>query len=159
MNEHTCCDSASVLIIGYGATWYLDDDYDMHQPITHCPWCGVKLPPLETVEYAPIKPSGPECPHGRLELRGYERPKDLASDTLWLPETHLVCLDCATYLMSSPDDLTTIVNIPHPPREECTHPDGVRVSPLCGFGRWRCLQCGEAGMATPTSRLEIISGR
>ena len=95
------------------------------------------------------------CAHTRLELRDYARPDGLRENDIWISNSSLICCDCGVYLMSSPDDVTRIVNIPHPAKSECTHPHEMCVHPLSGFGAWRCLQCGESGIASPTHKLEI----
>lgn len=97
------------------------------------------------------------CQHSHLELRGWERPDDLAEDDLWLRDEYIACLDCEAHLMYMPDDVTRIVNIPHPPREECEHTHKHHL--LCGFGAWVCLNCGETGVSSPAAKLHFSSER
>ena len=98
-----------------------------------------------------------DCKHERLELRGHIKPKELSENALWINDLSLVCFDCGTYLMNNPEDLTRIINIPHPIIEECTHPFNVRAYTLGGFGFWQCLQCGKTGVSSPTHKLEVKS--
>ena len=60
-------------------------------------------------------------------------------------------------MVNRPSDLARIVNIPHPPPDECQHPNNTRVFPLSGFGAWCCLQCGTGGIAKPTHKLEVTA--
>ena len=98
-----------------------------------------------------------DCKHKRLELRGHLKPEGLSETDLWISDLSLVCLDCGTHLMNSPKDLTRIINIPHPAKKDCIHPFNVCASHLGGFGSWQCLQCGETGVSSPTTNLEVKS--
>lgn len=97
-----------------------------------------------------------DCQHERLELCGWDRPDGLAEDALWLRDEHLVCLDCEAQLMYMPEDVTRIINIPHPAKEVCFHTH--KHYHLCGFGAWACLNCGETGISSPAARL-CFSGK
>lgn len=88
------------------------------------------------------------CQHDRLELRG------LSDNTLWLRDEYLECLNCGVRLLYIPDDVTKIVNIPHPPPAECCHEH--KHYHLCGFGKWTCLNCGEVGISSPTAKLHVV---
>ncbi len=93
------------------------------------------------------------CEHGRLELRSHEPPSE-SRDLFWCTESYLICLDCSTRLMYVPNDLTAILNIPHPPKDECDHPSKNCTYGLAG-GR-TCLQCGDRRIETPSHKLEIF---
>ncbi len=43
-NDHDCGNENDYMVQYYGeGKWYLDDDYDVHVPITFCPFCGENL--------------------------------------------------------------------------------------------------------------------
>jgi len=96
------------------------------------------------------------CTHKHLGLQGWVESESLSDDTLWLRGEYLKCFDCGTRLLYIPDDVTKIVNIPHPDRGECQHEH--KHYHLCGLGEWTCLNCGETGVSFPTAKLHIFSG-
>lgn len=141
--KHECCDDAIYGLATSRGKWFMLTDYG-DILITHCPWCGERLP---HVEPEPIIEQKPICPHKNCELRGHTRPDNLPENAFWLNDPSLICLDCGTHLMYIPSDVTCIKNIPHPPREECDHPKNMIVYPF-GWGPLVCLQCGE-GLPRP----------
>ena len=100
-----------------------------------------------------------KCKHERLELRGHERPEGLPEGCMYLTNLSLVCLDCGTHLMYTPDDLKQIVNIPHPPTEECNHSWNMISHPLSYWAYSTCLQCGKQfAPSAPTTKLVVSAG-
>ena len=100
-----------------------------------------------------------KCKHEHLELRGHERPEGLPDDNIYLTNLSLVCLDCGTHLMYTPDDLTQIVNIPHPPKDECNHSWNMITTPIAYWAYSTCLQCGKKfAPSAPTTKLVLSGG-
>lgn len=95
------------------------------------------------------------CKHPRLELRDGQPPPGLDRDVIWIAEPYLYCPECKTHPVMLPDDLNTIVNIPHPPKNECEHPRENRAYNIGIAGGWTCVQCGERHVESPSSKLEI----
>ncbi len=98
-----------------------------------------------------------DCKHENLKLIGHEPPGGLTIGELWLSDHSLECQDCGTHLCYLPDNIACIKNIPHPPREECEHPQNIKHYSISGLGGWTCLQCGEKGITSPICKLEVIS--
>lgn len=86
------------------------------------------------------------CLHKRIGLRDWQ------PDSIFTSE-YLICLDCSCHLLYIPHDLTQIINIPHPPLEDCPHTHKHHL--LTGFGRWICLNCGHSEISVPKTKLHI----
>lgn len=104
-----------------------------------------------------IEDNDMKCKHENLKLIGHEPPGGLTIGGMWLSDLGLVCQDCGTHLVTMPDSVNHIKNIPHPSKEECEHPNNTKLHPLNVIGGWTCLQCGASGIASPTCKLEVIS--
>ncbi len=133
--DHDCGNENDYLVQYYGdGKWYLDDDYDIHVPITYCPFCGqIPVPPEKTTEvcspdyhivderelhcrcgqtervFASLDERQAwmkryKCPHDVLVATGLEPPAGLSEHALWLSEISVHCKTCGTIFMNFPSD-------------------------------------------------------